>query len=158
MKKLMYSMLLATSLLFSCSSSDDDNNNNNDGFATTPVSGTVYNTNFTMVGGKATSMTSNGVEVFDIYLTETAITCDETDNLGPLWITVPAAVGTYDFSSGAHIQFQDPNSSDFEGALDAQIEITSITATTITGKLKGSGFNEGENDINGTFTVQYCPI
>lgn len=157
MKKLLCSILFAASLLSSCSSSEEDANNNQGGFATTPVSGVVYNDPFTMVGGKARSLSSNGVQVFYIYLTETAITCNETENLGPLWITVPAAVGAYDFAAGARIQFQDPNSDDFEGALDAEIEITAISATTITGKLKGSGFNAGENEINGTFSVQVCP-
>ncbi|WP_298146825.1 hypothetical protein [Flavobacterium sp.] len=157
MKKLLCSIFIATSLLLSCSSSEEDTNNNQGGFATTPVSGVVYSNPFTMVGGKARSLTSNGVEVFYIYLTETAINCNETENLGPLWIIVPAAVGTYDFAGGARIQFQDPNSTDFEGASDAEIEITAISTTTITGKLKGSGFNAGENEINGTFSVQVCP-
>jgi hypothetical protein len=157
MKKLLCSILVTASLLSSCTSSEEGTNTDSGGFATTPVSGVVYNDQFTMVGGKARSLSSNGVEVFYIYLTETAITCSETENLGPLWITVPAAVGVYNFSSGARIQFQDPNSTDFEGALDAEIEITAISATTVTGKLKGTGFNVGENAINGTFSVQVCP-
>ena len=157
MKKLLYSIFFAASLLASCSSSEEDDNNNQDGFATTPVSGVVYNADFEMAGGKARSLSSNGEEVFYIYLSETAIDCDETENLGPLWIIVPAEVGMYDFMTGARIQFQDPNSDDFEGALDVEIEITAISETTITGRLKGSGFNEGENEINGTFSVQVCP-
>ena len=86
-----------------------------------------------------------------------SVSCDDTEN-GPIWIVVPAQVGTYDFSTGGHIQFSDPNSDDFEGALDAEVEITTITETTITGKVKGTGFDETENSINGTFSVQYCPL
>ena len=151
-------MLVAASLLVSCGGSDDSTDAVvKDGFANTPVSGTVYNKTFTVGGGKARSISLNGTESLYIHLTPAAIDCDATD-LGPIWITVPAAVGTYTPATKGTLQFQDKESDGFEGATDAEIEIISITDTKVIGRVKASGFYEGENDINGTFSVQYCPL
>lgn len=157
MKKAFYSMFAAVALLASCSSSDDSDNNNTGGFSNEPVSGTVYNEDFTVGGGKARSIELSGTESLYIYLSETAIDCDDTSS-NPIWITVPAEVGTYDAQTDGHVQFKDINGDSFEGSLDAKIEITEITETSVKGKVMASGFEDGENEINGTFNVQYCPL
>lgn len=159
MKRIVYSMFLAASLMASCSSSDDSNDTTTPGsFADEPVAGVVYSEDFTVGGGKARSIELNGVESLYIYLNESVIDCESTGS-NPIWITVPAAVGTYTREDGEMtLQFRDVNGESFEGSLDAKIEITAITETMVTGRVMGTGFYEDENEINGTFEVPYCPL
>lgn len=162
MKKLFYSMFIAAALVTSCSESDDNPNNSgnpsNGSFSNNPVSGVVYNEAFTIGGGKATSIMTNDVDSFYIYLNEADITCEESVT-NPIWIIVPAEVGTYERTQGEMtLRFKDVNNGDFEGSLDAKIEITEITETMIKGKVMATGFYDNENNINGTFEVQYCPL
>lgn len=157
MKKFMYSILVASALFVSCGSDDSEETVTQvEGFAGTPVSGVVYNDDFTIGGGMARPIILNTTESLYIHLSPTAINC-ESSNLGPIWITVPARTGTFTPATGGTLQFQDEADGGFEGATDAEIEIISISATTVTGRVKASGFYETENNINGTFTVQYCP-
>ena len=101
---------------------------------------------------------ANGVDSFYIYLNENAITCDEEVS-NPIWIIVPAEVGSYDEEDAdMNVQLRDINGESFESVLDAKVEITEITETMIKGKVKATGFYEDENNINGTFAVQYCPL
>ncbi|MBY8962349.1 hypothetical protein KJK34_06265 [Flavobacterium sp. D11R37] len=163
MKKFFYSAIVAAALMVSCSdddSSDNNNNNNNnsDGFSNNPVSGVIYNEDFDLGGGTATPITLNGVESLNIDLSESDITCDDT-NEQPIWITVPAAVGSYSRQDGeVTVQFRDVNGDSFEGSLDAEVEITEMTETMVKGRIMAGGFDETENSINGTFEVTYCPL
>ena len=53
MKKIVYYMFLAVSLMAaSCSSSDDSKKTNEEGFSNNPVSGVVYGESFTLGGGR----------------------------------------------------------------------------------------------------------
>lgn len=151
-------MFLAASLMASCSSSDDSSDKTKSGeFSNSPVSGVIYNEDFTIGGGRARPITLGSTESLYIYLNEAAIDCESTDS-NPVWITVPAAVGTYTPQTDGHVQFKDVNGESFEGAIDAKIEITSITETTVKGKVMATGFYDDENDINGTFEVPYCAL
>lgn len=161
MKKLFYSMFIAVALMTSCSSDDDSNtsgNPSNGDFSNNPVAGVIYGEQFTIGGGKATSIQLNDVPSFYIYLNQNDINCDDSVS-NPIWISVPSEVGVYERQEGEMtLQFRDVNGESFEGSSDARIEITEITDTMITGKVMGDGFDEGENSINGTFSVQYCPL
>ncbi|NDI97752.1 hypothetical protein GWA97_01505 [Flavobacterium sp. LaA7.5] len=158
MKKIVYSLFVAASLMVSCSSSDDSDNTSTDEFSNSPVSGVVYSEDFTIGGGTARSIELNGVDSFYIFLNENAVDCD-SDVEDPIWISVPAAVGTYNREDGEMtLQFRDVNGDSFEGTLDGKIEITEITETMVKGKVMAAGFDEEENSINGTFSVQYCPL
>lgn len=151
-------MFLAASMLTSCSSSDDTNETITDGFSNEPVAGVIYSEDFTIGGGKASSVTLNEVESLNIYLSEADIDCDGVFQ-NPIWITVPEAVGTYSRTEGEMtLQFRDATGDSFEGSLDAEVEITEITETSVKGRVKATGFYEDENSINGTFDVQYCPL
>ena len=158
MKKIIYSVFFAASLLASCSSSDDTEETITDGFSNQPVSGVIYSEDFAIGGGKASSITLNGVESLNIYLSETDIDCDGGSQ-NPIWITVPEAVGAYKRSEGEMtLQFRDVDGESFEGSFDAEVEIMEITETSVRGRVKATGFYEDENNINGTFDVQYCPL
>lgn len=157
MKKLLLPAMVAASLLISCTSEDSDESANG-GFSNDPVSGVVYDEAFTFGGGKASPITVNGVESLYIYLGESALNCESSTSACPIWIVVPEAVGSYTPQTDGHLQFEDNADGGFEGSLDAEIEITSITATTVTGKVKATGFYDDENSINGTFTVPYCGL
>ena len=159
MKKLFYSMFIAAALTTSCSSDDDSGSTPVAGeFSNSPVSGVIYGEQFTIGGGKATSIELNDVPSFYIYLNQNDINCDDSVS-NPIWISVPSEVGVYERQEGEMtLQFRDVNGESFEGSSDAKIEITEITDTMIKGKVMGDGFDEGENSINGTFSVQYCPL
>ncbi|AXG73305.1 hypothetical protein DVK85_03295 [Flavobacterium arcticum] len=158
MKKIIYCLFLTAALITSCSSSDDFEVTTPDGFATTPVSGVIYDESFVIGGGTSRAIELNGTSSLYIYLDANVIGCD-SEVESPIWISVPATVGTYSRSQGEMtLQFRDVNSDDFEGSLDAEIEIISITETTVKGKVKATGFYEDENNINGTFEVIYCSL
>ena len=153
MKKIIWSVLLAAGLLASCST--DENEETTTDYSKSPVSGKIYERIFNVGGGAARSVTLNGTKSFYIYLTPDSIDCDGTFG-SPIWITVPAKVGEY--TNNSSLQFRDNVSESFEGAIDKKIEILSISKTKIKGRLKATGFYSFENNINGTFEVQYCPL
>jgi hypothetical protein len=78
MKKILL-IFVSTFVLNACSSSDEKTTPKDEsGFATTPVSGKIYDSNFTYAGGYATSSISNGVDKLFINLSASAIDCDCT--------------------------------------------------------------------------------
>ena len=149
-------MLIAALLLTSCSSSDEDEKVSTGGFSDKPVSGVVYNKKFTVAGtGVAGALKSNGEDTFYIHLSDIATNCDSDTSKAPLWLIVPATVGTHNSLDGAHMQFRDVANDGFEGS-SATIEIISITSTTVKGRVMSDSFNDDKNSINGTFTAQLC--
>ncbi|MFL9843041.1 hypothetical protein [Flavobacterium rhizosphaerae] len=158
MRKMFLSAFVAATLLVSCSSDDSDDTNSNGGFSNGPVSGTIYNEDFTAAGGVARPITLSSTESLYIYLGTSALNCESSTANTPIWITVPAAEGTYKPQTDGHVQFRSTDGDSFEGAIDAEIEITSITETSVKGKVKATGFDDDENNINGTFEVPYCSL
>lgn len=156
MKKIMLSAIVAASFLISCSSDDAEKTTTN-GFSNNPVSGVVYSQSFTAGGGTANPVTSNGEDVLYIHLSRTAMNCGaDTDT--PIWIIVPAEVGSYTSETGASVQFSDDATESFEGGFGERVEITSITENTVKGRVISEGFDKAENSINGTFEVNFCGI
>ncbi len=157
MKKIMFSAIAAATFLASCSSDDSDKTTTTGGFSNSPVSGVIYDQDFTVGGGTASTVNANGQDMLYIHLGRTTMDCD-SDAETPIWIIVPAAVGDYTSEDGATVQFSDDESGSFEGGYNEHIVITSITATTIKGKVIAEGFDEAENSINGTFEVVNCTV
>ena len=156
MKKIMFSAIVAATFLASCSSDDSDKTTTTGGFSTNPVSGVIYDNDFTVGGGTASTVNANGEDVLYIHLSRSAMDCDSNADT-PIWIIVPAAVGSYD-SPDASVQFSDDEHGSFEGGYNERVEIISITETTIKGRVIAEGFDEAENSINGTFEVVNCTI
>jgi len=156
MKKIAYSIFMAVLLMVSCGSPEEDTNTTDGSYRTTPVSGVVYGDDFTVGGGRARSINSNGVDSFYIYLTPGTLACDGDTTGAPIWIVVPAAVGEY--TTNFSMQFRDDAVGAFGGATEQKIEITLITETVVKGRIRAVGFESNINSINGTFEVQYCPL
>jgi hypothetical protein len=161
MKKITFAIVLAVMLMVSCSSTTEEENTTGDSYATTQLSGTLYNHGFTLGGGYARSINLNGVDSFYIYMvpdTTNGLDCDDDTSIAPIWIAVPAAVGEY-VNNDFTMQFKNISNGGFEGAPVKKIEITSISPTMVKGRIRATGFDpDYENFINGIFELQYCPL
>lgn len=154
MKKLFFSLFVGALVFASCSSEDSASPGNTN-FSNSPVSGVIYGESFTIGGGYARPISLNGVASYYIYMDTASVECFESSGT-PLWVILPAGVGTYD-STQVSVQFRNDDGS-FEGASEEKVEITEVTETTVKGKIRAVGFDDTEHYINGTFAVQYCPL
>lgn len=144
------------SVLFISCSGDDSEENTGGGISNTPVSGKLYGKNFTIGGGKADFITFSGVESADIEITAQNIGCEtaSTSSNFPILITTPRAVGTY--TSNVYVTFHDPDSDAYVSVSGGTtVEITAVTSTLITGKIKTSSTTT-DNYINGKFEIPIC--
>lgn len=153
MKKILF-IFVSTFVLNACSSSDDETTPTDEsGFATTPVSGKIYDSNFTYSGGYATSSISNEVDKLFIKLSASDIDCDDSPTTTPLSFSCPKVVGLN--TTNTTMYFKNLNNGDFVNVSSGiQVEIISI-GTTIKGKVKGASISENCT-VNGTFEVPFC--
>jgi hypothetical protein len=153
MKKILL-IFVSTFVLNACSSSDEKTTPKDEsGFATTPVSGKIYDSNFTYAGGYATSSISNGVDKLFINLSASAIDCDDSSTTIPLRFSCPKVVGLN--ITNTTMYFKNLNNVDFVNVSSGiQVEIISI-GTTVKGKVKGASITENCS-VNGTFEVNFC--
>ena len=153
MKKYFLVFLMIV-VFVSCSKSEDDDTS----IKNQEVTGTVQNEPFTFKGGKAFLTTNfNDEEAISINLTNEIVGCDVYINDYGLSISIiaPLKVGVH---KEVNIVTQDGNGIPFNH-LDETIEITALSDTEVSGKIKLNNPASGpfkENIFEGTFTVLIC--
>jgi len=152
-KNLSFLFLLFT-LLLSCSDSSDDKVKE-DGISNNPLSGELYDSNFTIGGGKGALANVFGVDSFELYFTSQNLGCE---TLGfsdfPITLITPRQIGV--FTNDVYLTFNDPNSSDFISLSSGiTVEILSITDNLVIGKVKGAS-SSTDNFIEGKFEIPIC--
>lgn len=132
------------------------------GFVNQAATGEFMDTTYTVLTGKAKEDPFDSTMYrFSLYgETPTGDMCDNFNFDLPrksIIFTLPKSVGTYALSSSRGLTFNYalPNQTDATVATCGNIEIISITATTITGKLEADA-RDNESFLNGNFTVQLC--
>lgn len=133
------------------------------GFVNQAATGKFMDTTYTVLTGKAKEDPFDSTMYrFSLYgETPSGDMCDNFNFNLPqksIIFILPKATGTYALSSSRGLTFNYalPNQTDATVATCGNIEITSITATTITGKLEADA-RDNESFLNGNFTVQLCP-
>lgn len=146
-------------LQVSCSKSDDGGG---DGISDQTLTGSVEGKAFTFVGGKAFETTNfNEETVISLNLTNVAANCDDfiSDFVLRISADVPNAIGVY-----SDINIADRDSNDGDGGISFNnngetVEITAISATKISGKMRISrpaSVIAPESVFEGTFTLPLC--
>lgn len=146
--------LFSLFVLVSCSSDDEGS----DSISDQVLTGTLQGESFTFVAGKAfETETSAGELAYSLNLTNVAAVCD--DFVGDfdlrISVTVPQEVGVF---TDINIVDQNGNDTPFNN-LGETVEITSLTSTSIAGKMKLSRSNSEiaeESIFEGTFTLPIC--
>lgn len=149
-------LVLAISVFFlNCSSDDDDGG----GVKNQVLTGTVEGESFTFKGGKAFFTTNfEEEEVVSVNLTNVAVGCESFISMYDLYISVrvPKSIGTH---KDVNIVTYKNGNPPFNH-LEETIEITALSDTEISGKIKlnnpASGDLFKENIFEGTFTVAIC--
>ncbi|WP_158974134.1 hypothetical protein [Cellulophaga sp. L1A9] len=155
MKKLFWSLILAVTFM-SCSSDKDDSSSSS--ISDQALVGTVEGEAFTVQGGKAFFRSSTSTEEITIYLTNENFGCESDifDYNLTINTTVPNMVGIY---TDVNIVTQDGNNTPFNHLAETIVEITAVSDTEISGKMKLN--KEGteafpESIFEGAFTVSIC--
>lgn len=163
---LSLTLFLALSVA-SCRDDDDDDNPTNTctpaGFETQTATGEFMDSTFTFVAGKAKEDPFDSTK-FRITLYGETPTGDVCDNFNfdlpakSIIMVLPKATGLYALGSGTAVTFNHalPNQTNAAVATCGSVEIVSINATTLVGRIDANA-RDGENVLNGDFTVQLCP-
>ncbi|WP_405292518.1 hypothetical protein [Algibacter sp. Ld11] len=140
------SLTLLISLMISCSG--DDNSNSEDNISNQILQGQVFGNDFTALGGKA----FDSGEDISVNITNIAADCESSVLDYDLEIStyVTPEVGVYE---GINVVFNKDGEAPLN-YLDSIVEVTSLTDTEITVKIKA--VSSSENTIEGIFTVPYC--
>lgn len=156
MKKTLVFGLLSL-VLWSCSS-DDADYSANETIKDQVLTGTVQGKSFTFQGGKAFGTTTfSDEEGLSLNLTNVAANCDDAvfDFVLSISAVVPNKVGVY---NDINIVDQDGDDLPFNN-LDKTVEITAVSETEISGKMKLSRPESSiaeESNFEGTFTLPIC--
>lgn len=139
-------LVLFISLIVSCSSDDDNINENN--IANQTLQGTVFGNDFTALVGKAFD---SGDDI-SVNITNIVADCDSSVLDYDLEIStyVTAEVGVYE---GINVVFNKDGETP-HNYLSGTVEVTSLTETEITVKIKAD--SSDNNNIEGSVTVPYC--
>jgi|GEM_PF-3723569 len=155
MKNFFLGCLLIVAFV-SCSSDDDGDGGVN--VKDQLVTGTVQSRPFTFVGGKAFLTTNfNQEEAVSVNLTNVTANCDSSifDYDLSISVIVPNKIGVF---TEVNVVTNDDDSVP-SNHLNETVEITAISATEITGKIKLNDPASGvfkENIFEGTFTLPIC--
>ncbi|WP_157486459.1 hypothetical protein [Maribacter forsetii] len=154
MRKIL-SITMLCIFLVSCSNDEDSGEI---GISDQPLTGILQGESFTFVDGKSfDTITFDDEEALNINLTNVSATCEDFIGDFDLRIsfTVPVGVGVYTDINIVDIK----NDETPFNNLDRTVEITSLTETEVSGKLK---LERNSNDIaegssfEGSFTVPIC--
>lgn len=152
MKKLFLVCFLAGSVL-SCSTDNDGNTDIQDQI----LAGTVAGKNFTFQSGQSFFSSGSNQDQINIYVTNELVDCGTSVLDYGLRISakVPYQVGVY---TDINIVTSDSGSTPFN-SLGETVEITSVSAMEISGKMKlikPASVIAPESIFEGTFTVPIC--
>lgn len=154
MKKLLFLVVVGL-LCIGCSKDDDTSS---DSIKNQNLTGIVQGKAFTFVGGKAFETTTFDDEPgLSLNLTNVSANCDDAVFDFELRISaiVPSQIGVY---TNINIVDQDGNDVPFNN-LDETVEITALSSTEISGKMKVSRSESSiaeETIFEGTFTLPIC--
>ncbi|MEL0652815.1 hypothetical protein V6246_15445 [Algibacter sp. TI.3.09] len=139
------SLTLLISLMISCS---DDDDNSGDNISNQILQGQVFGNDFTALGGKA----FDSGEDISVNITNIAADCESSVLDYDLEIStyVTPEVGVYE---GINVIFNKDGEAPYN-YLAATVEVTSLTETEITVKIKAD--SSSDKTVEGTFTVPYC--
>ena len=139
------SLTLLISLMISCS---DDDDNSGDNISNQILQGQVFGNDFTALGGKA----FDSGEDISVNITNIVADCESSVLDYDLEIStyVTPEVGVYE---GINVVFNKEGEAPYN-YLDATVEVTSLTETEITVKIKAD--SSSDKTVEGTFTVPYC--
>ena len=139
------SLTLLISLMISCS---DDDDNSGDNISNQILQGQVFGNDFTALGGKA----FDSGEDISVNITNIAADCESSVLDYDLEIStyVTPEVGVYE---GINVVFNKDGETPYN-YLYATVEVTSLTETEITVKIKAD--SSSDKTVEGTFTVPYC--
>ena len=147
MNKLLFALLLPAA---ACTSSSPDTS-----ISSVPLAGTVEGQPWTFKAGATDSFLSDSKGFFtDFYATAFTACTGQPPSGSSLIVNLPKQPGTYPMSLSQNMTFTD-GMSDNKIATEGTIRIDTVTATQITGGLHG--IYDGNNEVNGTFTVTICP-
>ncbi len=140
--KITTAVLFGLTVMTGCSDSDDND------ISDRPLQGKVFGETFVAKGGKAFD---SGDEI-SVHITTTVVGCESYVNDYDLTIStyVPAKVGSYD---DINVVFGKDGETPLN-YLDGDVEVVSITDTTVTVKIEAD--SSDNNDVEGIFTVSYC--
>jgi len=120
------------------------------------LSGKLGGQPWTLVTGVTNSFLSGSRYWVDAYAESfTPCTGSASSNADEIIMNLPMAVGTYPLSINLNQTFYIAATSDNLVATSGEIDITDISATTITGGAKFA-FN-ADNSVDGQFQVTICP-
>jgi hypothetical protein len=132
------------------------------GYVNQAATGKFMDTTYTVITGKAREDSFDSTKYrFSLYgETPTGDMCDNFNFDLPrksIIFILPKATGAYPLSStrGVTFNYALPNQTTATVATCGNIEITSITATTITGKIEADA-KDAMSLLNGNFTVELC--
>lgn len=145
--KITFAIVALISL--SCSKNDNSANNtpSTPSISNQPLSGTVFNDNFTAIDGKAFKSDEN----VSINITNVIAGCssDVTKYELYLWTQVLSSVGEY----SANVAFGKKGETPLN-YFDAKVEVTKLSETEITVKILAN--QSAMHSVEGTITIPYC--
>jgi hypothetical protein len=161
---LISSLILSALFISSCGDDDDNGDNCEVTFLAQTATGEFMGSSFTMVEGTAVEDFADANN-FRIVLYGETVTGDACDNFNfdkptsSIIFSIPKLVGSYNLgiAAGNTVTFNDasiPNEVDATIAVCGGVEISSVTGTTVTGKIDADG--DANSYLNGNFTVQLC--
>ncbi len=125
-----------------------------------PLAGTIGGTPWTFVAGDTNDFLSQDDDYFASLYPETYSTCGfgEPTQVNHLILNIPKQVGEYDYSLQLNMTFVVYDGTGSPNNLigtSGTIRVDSVTADTITGGVYARF--DGDNEIDGTFSVAICP-
>lgn len=159
---LKFQIALVLTLLLACS--DDDEKKSSYAFKDQDLAGEIEGDSWTYEDGFVEEGTFDGEEILDInlFLAQEDPACETFQREGDeVFFFVPNAVGLYKLSfdlnafDGQTVTLLDDEETLNVIATEGAIEILTITETEVTGRIDARA--DGQNFVNGNFTVSFCP-
>ncbi|WP_276167236.1 hypothetical protein [Zobellia alginiliquefaciens] len=160
-KFIIPSLVLACSTFFiSCSTDETDEESSSESEITTAaVSGFLNSEAFTPATTHFTKGESFGDAGYEFKLFSETEECDEFQSVGDISFFIESdvelTVGEYD-GNGPYFFYTDGEDFGTASYFGAEVIITEVTETTISGRVRGGDSEKGENSIDGAFTATLC--
>ena len=160
-KFIIPSLVLACSTFFiSCSTDDGEEEGSKEAeISTAAVSGLVNSVAFTPATTHFTKGESFGDAGYEFKLFSEVEECDEFQSIGDVSFFVESEteleLGEYE-GNGPYFFYKDGEDSGTASYFGAEVIITEVTETTISGRVRGGDSEKGEHYIEGVFSANLC--
>ncbi len=153
-------VLACSTFFISCSTDETDEEGYQEAeISTAAVSGLVNSVAFTPATTHFTKGESFGDAGYEFKLFSEVEECDEFQSIGDVSFFVESETelepGEYE-GNGPYFFYKDGEDSGTASYFGAEVIITEVTETTISGRVKGGDAEKGENSIDGAFTATLC--